>query len=193
MYQTYTTYTHHRSHPTSPNIPHSHPPTPCLLNLNTPYIHIKLHSVNIQHAPHPLSPHYQKSYILTLLHSNLYSHTWMTGSSYWNTRYNARKTLKFVIQQVNKLGNLTLSEPFSPTRQKGNGIWIAQISAMHRSPCRMNEGACALTIWQSLCKFPAVVFPMVRKSIQVACVYCIGVRTVIFAQYYFTSSFLYFL
>ena len=62
------------------------------------------------------------------------------------------KILKSVIQQVNKIGNWALSEPFGPARQKGNGVWIAQISAKHRSPCRWNEGACALTIWQRLRK-----------------------------------------
>ena len=35
------------------------------------------------------------------------------------------KILKSVIQQVNKIGNRALSEPFGPARQKGNGVWIA--------------------------------------------------------------------
>ena len=99
------------------------------------------------------------------------------------------KILKSVIQQVNKIGNRTLSEPFSPARQKGNGVWIEQISAMNRSPCRWNEGVCALTIWQRLRKFLAMDFPTVRKSIQFTCFHCIGVGVVIFTKNYFASSF----
>ena len=102
------------------------------------------------------------------------------------------KILKSVIQQVNKIGNRALSEPFGPARQKGNGVWIAQISAMHRSPCRWNEGACALTIWQRLRKFPALDFPTVRNSIQFTSFHCIGVGVVIFTKNYFASSFFFF-
>ena len=101
--------------PCIPLHPHTHPHT------HTPYI-LTIYSVHIQHPLQftPSPSHTLHHYLFTLQ----FIYIWLAGSPYCTKMFCLKykmlcvKMLKSVIQQVCKLGNWTLSEPFSPTSRR---------------------------------------------------------------------------